>query len=165
MVVELAALALLAASPPGERVVPCAESIQTVAFPHRGGRDYPAQQVLGAVSAPGKHVPQSSETGAPPWRWFAKWGLVVRGGPGAPVAVTVPRAWRSRVAISWGYGEHGKVFHTLRFARCGGDPSLGFAFAGGFSLRKEGGCVPLRFTTGSRTRLVWFGIVKRCPPR
>jgi hypothetical protein len=119
MLAELAALTLLLAAP-GERAVPCAESIQTVAFPHVGGRDYPAQQVLGAVSAPGKHVPQSSETGQPPWTYFGKWGLVVRGGPGADVVVSVPRAWRNRVAISWGNAQH-RVFHTLRFDRCGED--------------------------------------------
>jgi hypothetical protein len=161
MVAELAALTLLLAAP-GERAVPCAEKVDTVAFPHLGGRDYPAQQVLDAVSAPGKHVPQSSETGAPPWRWFAKWGIVVRGGPGAPVVVSVPPAWRTRVAITWGNARHGRVFHTLRFTRCGADPSRGFAFAGGFSLRKQNGCVPLRFATGGRSRLVWFGIAKRC---
>lgn len=165
MLAELTAVGLLLAAAPGERTVPCAESIQTVAFPHLGNRDYPAQQVLGVVSAPGKHVPQSSETGAPPWRWFAKWGMVVRGGAGAPVVVTVPRTWRNRVAIEWGNAQGDRVFHTLRFARCGTEPSRGFAFAGGFSLKKASGCVPLRFTSGSRTKLVWFGIVKRCPPR
>jgi hypothetical protein len=161
MLAELAALTLLLAAP-GERAVPCAESIQTIAFPHVGGRDYPAQQVLGAVSAPGKHVPQSSETGQPPWTYFGKWGLVVRGGPGADVVVSVPRAWRNRVAISWGNAQH-RVFHTLRFDRCGEDARKGYAFAGGFYLRRASGCVPLRFTTGGRSRLVWFGIVRRCP--
>ena len=163
MVAELAALSLLLAAAPGERTVPCAEAIQTVAFPHLGGTRYPAQQVLGAVSAPGKHVPQSSETGTPPWRWFAKWGLVVRGGPGPDVVVSVPRSARGRVAISWGNASHGRVIHTLRFPRCGDDPGRGFAYAGGFSLRKERGCVPLRFTVGPRSKLVWFGIVQRCP--
>ena len=165
MLAELTAVGLLLAAAPAERAVPCAESIQTVAFPHLGGRDYPAQQVLGAVSAPGKHVPQSSETGVPPWAHFSKWGMVVRGGSGAEVVVTVPRAWRNRVAIGWGNAQHGRVFHTLRFHRCGDDAKQGYAYAGGFFLRRPSGCVPLRFTTGGRSRLVWFGIVKRCPPR
>ncbi len=164
MLAELA-LGLLLAAAPGERTVPCAEVIQVVAFPHLGGRDYPAQQVLGTVSAPGKHVPQSSETGAPPWRWFAKWGMVVRGGAGPPVVVSVPRAWRTRVAITWGNAQHDRVLHTLRFPRCADDPTRGHAYAGGFSLRKPSGCVPLRYTVGGRSRLVWFGIVRRCAPR
>lgn len=164
MLAELAALSLLLAAP-GERTVPCAEVIQTVAFPHLGSRAHPAQQVLGTVSAPGRHVPQSSETGVPPWRWFAKWGLVIRGGPGPAVVVAVPRAWRTRVAISWGNAQHGRVLHTLRFPRCGDDATRGNAYAGGFVLRSERGCVPLRFTVGGRTKLVRFGIVARCPQR
>jgi hypothetical protein len=160
VIAELAVGLLLAASP-GQRTVPCGEVIGTVPFPHLGNRDYPAQQVLGTVSAPGKHVPQSSHTGEPPWRYFSKWGTVVRGGPGPAVVVSVPRAWRTRVAISWGNGGHG-VFHTIRLPRCGDDPKVGHAFAGGFFLRAASGCVPLRYTVGARTRVVWFGIVRRC---
>jgi hypothetical protein len=160
MLAELAAGLVLAAAP-GERTVPCAEVIQVGAFPHLGGRDYPAQQVLGTVSAPAKHVPQSSPTGTPPWRHFAKWGMVVRGGSGPPVVVTVPRAWRDRVGIVWGNNQH-RVFHTLRFQRCGDDATRGNAYAGGFFLRRPGGCVPLRYTVGARTKLVWFGVVTRC---
>ena len=81
--------------------------------------------------------------------------------PGADVSVTVPRAWRDRLAISWGNAGHA-VYHTLRFRRCGADAGVGTAYAGGFFLRREGGCVPLRFRVGTRTRLVWFGIVRRC---
>ena len=161
MVAELALGFLLASASPGERSVPCSEVIQSVAFPHLGGRDYPAQQVLGTVSAPGRHLPQSSPTGIPPWTHFSKWGMVVRGGPGAQVVVTVPRLWCDRVAISWGNNQH-RVFHTLRFPRCGGDADRGSAYAGGFFLRRPSGCVPLRFRVGGRSRLVWFGIVRRC---
>jgi len=89
--------------------------------------------------------------------------MVVRGGEGASVVVSVPRTWRNRVAIVWGNG--GRVFHTLRFPPCGDDPGSGNAYAGGFFLRKPSGCVPLRFTVGERTTLVWFGIVRRCPRR
>ena len=163
MLAELA-IGLVLAGSAGERTVPCAEVIQTVAFPYVGSARYPSQLVLDTVSAPGKHVPQSSETGAPPWKWFSKWGMVVRGGEGAPVVVSVPRTWRNRVAIVWGNGGH-RVFHTLRFPRCGDDPGSGNAYAGGFFLRKPSGCVPLRFTVGQRTTLVWFGIVRRCPRR
>ena len=82
---------------------------------------------------------------------------------GASVVVSVPRKWRNRVAIVWGNG--GRLLHTLRFSRCGDDPGSGNAYAGGFFLRKRSGCVPLRFTVGERTTLVWFGIVRRCPRR
>lgn len=85
MLAELA-IGLVLAGSAGERTVPCAEVIQTVTFPYIGGTRYPSQLVLNTVSAPRKHVPQSSENGAPPWSWFSKWGMVVRGGEGAPVA-------------------------------------------------------------------------------
>ena len=98
MLAELA-IGLLLAGSAGERTVPCTEAIQTVAFPYAGSTRYRSQLVLETVSAPGKHVPQSSETGSPPWKWFSKWGMVVRGGEGASVVVSVPRTWRNRVAI------------------------------------------------------------------
>jgi hypothetical protein len=163
MLAELAVGLVLLGSA-GERTVPCTEVVQTVRFPYAGSVRYPSQLVLDAVSAPGKHLPQSSETGAPPWRWFSKWGLVVRGGAGPPVVVSVPRTWRTRVAIAWGNGGHG-VFHTLRFPRCGEEAGSGNAYAGGFFLRRPSGCVPLRFTVDTRTTLVWFGIVRRCRGR
>ena len=163
MLAELA-IGLVLASSAGERTVPCTEVIQTVAFPYAGSARYPSQLVLDTVSAPGKHVPQSSETTTPPWTWFSKWGMVVRGGEGQPVIVTVPRTWRNRVAIVWGNGGH-RVFHTIRFPRCGDDTAAGNAYSGGFFLRQPSGCVPLRFTVGERTTLVWFGIVRRCPRR
>lgn len=159
MFAELAVALLLAG--PSQRTVPCAEVIDTVSFPHVGSAQYPSQLVLASVSAPGRHLPQSSPTGASPWTHFSKWGMVVRGGDGADVSVTVPLAWRARVAISWGNAQH-RVFHTLRFPRCGDDATRGNAYAGGLFLRRAADCVPLRFRVGSRTRLVWFGIVSRC---
>ena len=163
MLAELAAGLVLAASP-GVRTVPCSEVIDSTRFPYVGSRQYPSQLVLGAVSAPARHVPQSAPTGTSPWTYFSKWGMVVRGGAGADVTVTVPLAWRRRVAISWGNAQH-RVFHTLRFPRCGEDAARGNAYAGGFFLRREADCVPLRLRVGTRTQLAWFGIVRRCPPR
>src|SRR5205809_3803204 len=49
------------------------------------------------------------------------------------VTVSVPRAWRSRVAITW--GNTTGIVQTLRIAGCGTDPSAGNAYAGGFYLR------------------------------
>ena len=160
MVAELlTALALLA---PGERTVPCAEVIDQTRFPYIGSRDprYRARLVVGDISVPPALIPGSAPTGERVWTHFSKWGLVVRGGVRRPVTVTVPQAWRTRVAISWGNAGHG-VFHTVRLARCD-DPTVGYAYAGGFFLRRPSGCVPLRFTSGTRSQVVWFGIVSRC---
>jgi len=150
---------------PQQRTVPCSETIDETRFPHIGNRDprYRSRPVLDAVSVPPAHVPGSSPTESTPWTHFSKWGLVIRGGAGADVSVTVPRAWRNRVAISWGNAGH-VVYHTLRFPRCGDDAMRGSAYAGGFFLRRAADCVPLRFRLGTRTKLVWFGIVRRCWP-
>ncbi len=154
---------LAATTPPQQRTVGCDERIDETRFPYGGSSDprYRARLVLDAVSAPPATIPQSSPTESRPWTHFSKWGLVVRGGRGDDVSVTVPRAWRSRVAISWGNGQHG-VFHTLRFPRCGDDSARGNAYAGGFFLRRAADCIPLRVRVGGRTSLVWFGIVRRC---
>src|ERR1044072_7146778 len=90
------ALGLVLAASADERTVPCAEAIQTVTFPYVGSARYPSQLVLDVVSAPGRHLPQSSETGAPPWTWFSKWGMVVRGGDRAPGGGSGPRTGRDR---------------------------------------------------------------------
>ena len=160
MVVELlSALALLA---PGERAVTCGEVIDQTRFPYVGNRDarYRYRSVLDTLSAPGMLL-HAYRSGPPAWPHFGKSGMVVRGGPGEPVSVTVPRAWRNRLAISWGNGGHG-VFHTIRFPRCGPDSSIGYAWAGGFFLKRVPGCVPLRFAAGQRTTILWFGVTRRC---
>jgi hypothetical protein len=150
-----------APSPSRVRTVPCEEAIDHVRFPYVGGGPFRPRQVLAAASVPGPFVPQTSPTESKPWTYFAKWGMVVRGGAGPPVTVTVPRAWRTRVAISWGNAQHA-VFHTLRFPRCGVDSAQGNAYAGGFFIRREFDCVPLRYEVGARSRTLWFGVGRRC---
>ena len=145
------------------RTVPCEEVIDHVRFPYLGNRDlrFRARLVLDAVSAPGPFVPQTAPTESRPWTYFAKWGMVVRGGAGPAVTVTVPRAWRGRVAISWGNAQH-TVFHTLHFPRCGVDRAQGNAYAGGFFLRRASDCVPLVYRVGTRSKTLWFGVGRRC---
>lgn len=160
MVAELlSALALLA---PGERAVTCAEVIGQTRFPYVGNRDarYRYRTVLDAVSAPGVLL-HAYRSGPPSWPYFGKTGMIVRGGPGAPATVSVPPAWRHRVAISWGNAGHG-VFHTVRFPRCATDSNVGHAWAGGFFLKRAPACVPLRFGSERRSATLWFGIARRC---
>ena len=153
------------AAPPPSRVrtVPCEEVIDHVGFPYAGGGDprFLPRLVLAAVSAPGPFVPQTTPTESRPWTYFAKWGMVVRGGAGTRVTVTVPAAWRTRVAVSWGNAQH-SVFHTLHFPRCGIDSAQGNAYAGGFFIRREFDCVPLRYQVGARSKTLWFGVGRRC---
>jgi hypothetical protein len=147
----------------GARTVPCRESIDETAFPFIGSPG-PARRyrsVLGAVSAPPVHLPNVEHTGQEPWPYWRKQGIVVRAGAGL-VTVTVPKAWRSRVAIEWGNAGTGGPFSTVRFAGCQGDAGAGHAYAGGFVLRSPSACVPLVFHAGGRSTTLRFGIGRRC---
>jgi hypothetical protein len=157
----LVALLLGVAAP--ERTVPCSESIAGTRFPYIGSND-PKQRyrlVLGVVSVPPVHREQVIRNGEWPWwPYFFKAGLIVRASRQS-VVVSVPRAWRRRAAIAWGYGSHG-VFSSLRIAGCRALPTQGFAYSGGFYLRSAPACVPLIFRVGRQSATVWFGLGRRC---
>ena len=156
------ALSARAAESVRSRTVTCAEIIDLTRFPHWGNAQpqYRNRLVLDAISVPPAFVPQVSSSGETPWRYFSKWGMVVRS-DGRSVTVTVPVRWRDRVAISWGDGGHG-VFQRLRFAGCGHGESVGDAYAGGFFLRSRSACVPLTFRVENRAATIRFGIGRRC---
>jgi hypothetical protein len=78
----------------------------------------------------------------------------------APVTVSVPQAWRTRAAITWGNGK--PAVRSLRFAPCPSPANVWNAYAGGFFLNTHGACVPLEFQVGQRSKLVHFGIDRRC---
>jgi hypothetical protein len=138
-----------------QRTIPCAEQIDIVRFPYVGAS---RRLVLGAVSVPPAYL-RAYPTRETPWRYFAKSGMVVRSG--TSVTITVPGTWRKRVAVSWGNNVH-RVFHTIRIAACSRVPKRGYAYAGGFFLRRRSACVPLVFGVGDRRQTVWFGIGRRC---
>jgi hypothetical protein len=152
--------AVTAESP--QRIVSCSEIVRETPFPYRGAykkRDR-YRLVLGSVSVPPLNLIRSYRTLQTPWRYFSKRGMVVR--RGTAVTITVPSAWRRHVAISWGNAGHG-VFHTIRIAACSGAGAKpGYAYAGGFYLRRPTACVPLTFIVGGRRRTMWFEIGKRC---
>jgi hypothetical protein len=165
VVLLLAAVLASAAASAAEarhRVVPCSESIDGTRFPYVGGfrRQDRYRLVLGAVSAPPAYHRQIVRNGDRAWPYFFKAGLVVRAS-GQSVAISVPREWRDRLAIAWGYGGHG-VFSSLRIAGCRARPTIGFAYSGGFFLRSAPNCVPLIFRVGRRSATVWFGLGRRC---
>lgn len=116
--------------------------------------------VLGAVSVPPPYLRQvvrpDESARFPYWR---KAGLVVRGGS-LPVTVSVPPAWRTRAAITWGNSPVGS---GLRIASCPAlEGQLWNAYAGGFLLRSRSACVPLVFRVGGQTTTVRFGVGQRC---
>jgi hypothetical protein len=151
-------------SPPTRtRTVPCSESIDGTRFPYVGSNKPKDRYrlVLGVISVPPAFHQQIVRNGTEPWLYFFKAGLIIRTS-GQSVVATVPKAWRHRAAIAWGYGGRG-VFSSLRFAGCKGLPSQGFAYSGGFYLRPRGACLPLTFRVGRRSATVRFGLGRRCP--
>jgi len=133
--------------------VPCFAAIGHA----KSGRQNGYRVVLGTVSVPPGYLQQIVPTHTAPWRYWRKAGLVIRTG-GSPVAVSVPRAWRKRVAITW--GNTGPV-GALRIEGCPPPANAWSAYAGGFYVRSPS-CVPLVFRVGHRTATVWFGVGRRC---
>lgn len=133
-------------------------------YPTRGYR-----VVLGVVSVPPAHLPNVYPTHRRPWPYFRKAGLVVRADRG-PVVVSVAKAWRNRVAITWGGAggsalriAHCSTRYELRDTDANGAPKMGNAYAGGFRLRSRAACVPLIFRVGTGSALVRFGLGRPCP--
>jgi hypothetical protein len=145
-----------AASAASLRTVPCSEAIMHVRFPY----GYGYRLVLGVVSAPPATLRQIVPSDETPWRYWRKAGLVVTGSE--PVIVSVPPAWRDRLAITW--GNRPGIVSALRIAGCprelGVEP--GRAYAGGFYLKTRSACVPLTFRVGARSATVRFGLGRRC---
>jgi hypothetical protein len=158
VVLSVAAGAAARAAAPPVLTVPCAEIAGPVKSPRVDGY----RVLLGQVSVPPAYLPQVVRVhGDEPWTFWSKAGLVVRSGR-LPVLVTVPKAWRSRVAITW--GNRPGILSAIRIAAC---PSLlspwgWHGYAGGFYLRSRSACVPLTFRVGSRSATVRFGIGRRC---
>jgi hypothetical protein len=145
-----------------ERVIPCDEIIDLTPFPYLGSYQklHRYRLVLDSVSVPPAYLIRSYPSLQAAWPYFSKRGMVVK--RGTAVTITVPPAWRSRVAIAWGNGGNGP-FHTIRIAACRfSSPERGYAYAGGFFLRTPTACVPLTFIVGTRRKTMWVGIGRHC---
>jgi hypothetical protein len=116
--------------------------------------------VLGVVSVPPAYLWQVGRVHTGPWTTWRKAGLTVRGNA-PPVDVSVPKAWRTRAAITWGDSA---IVSALRIAPCAPflPPKVWNAYAGGFYLRSRSACVPLIFQVGQRRKTVRFGLGRRC---
>jgi hypothetical protein len=123
---------------------------------HAGGN----RVVLGTVSVPPAYLPQVGPSRNKAWPFFTKRGLGVRGGSPA-VVVTVAKAWRGRVAVTWGGSA---IVSGLRIASCPAflPPKVWNSYAGSFYLRSRSACVPLTFRVGRRTKTVRVGLGERC---
>jgi hypothetical protein len=120
----------------------------------------PSRVVLDAVDVPPAYIRQTVPTGERRWRYWSKVGLVVRA-DSPVVRVSLPVAWRTRAAITWGGAGPAS---SLRLLTCPPSSSLGKwnPYAGGFLLRSRSACVPLVFRVGARTETVRFGVGRRC---
>ena len=138
-------------------VVRCGDVIGQQASGSLGG----SRVVLGAVSVPPARIQRAAASGTAPWTHFSKWGIAIHRGTAAEVSV--PRAWRGRVAITWGAST--PTVSTLRFAACrlpGSQTRPWSAYPGGFYIDTATACVPLTIAVGGRARTVRFGIGKSC---
>jgi hypothetical protein len=135
------------------RTVPCDEVILRPKAPKTGGY----RPVLGALYVPPAYLPQTVRVESRPWIYWSKSGLIVRAG--RAISVSVPQAWRTRAAITW--GNNTGIVSALRIAACP-SPTQWNAFAGGFYLRSRSACVPLVFRAGGRAAEVRFGVGRRC---
>jgi hypothetical protein len=137
-----------------DRSVDCDEAMYPRPWPSPSGR-----VLLGRVAlAEEGRLLQANY--APDYNWplpyFAKSGLVVRGGPES-VELDVPLAWRDRFAIGWGGGRQAS---TVRILPC--DPSGEWlAYAGGYYVRKPE-CVPLTVRIGGETAEVRIAVGSPC---
>jgi hypothetical protein len=111
------------------------------------------------VAVPQRLLPQVVRV-SEGWPYWRKAGLLVRAGTRG-VSVTVPPAWRDRVAIEW--GDSGTV-PSLRVAPCTRPPYRWNVYTGGFHLRAAA-CVPLIVRVGTRSATVRFGIGATCPAK
>ena len=107
-----------------------------------------------SVAVPQRSLLQVARAGGrlPYWR---KAGLLVRANT-RDVTISVPLAWRTRVAITW--GDSG-VVSSLRVAACA--THRWNVYTGGFYVRRPA-CVPLDIRVDTRTTRVRFGIGRAC---
>lgn len=136
-------------------VIPCGEKAGTVP----SGTEDGYRVVLGIVSVPPTLLRQVVHTKSQQWPFWRKAGLDIHP-TRKTVSVIVPKAWRKRVALTWGW-DHPPA-SAVKFQPCPYG-NLGWnGYAGGFYLQKRAECVPLIFKVASRSKVVRFGFNTQC---
>jgi hypothetical protein len=113
--------------------------------------------ILGVVSVPPLYQAQIRHDQQDGWAYSNKAGIAIQAG-NRPVRVSVPKAWRKRVAISFGLGG---PLSEERFEACSPPPTYWNGYVGGFSVSAPA-CVPLLIQIGNQSRTVRFGVGRRC---
>jgi hypothetical protein len=109
----------------------------------------PTRQTLASV--------QLVDPPAPSALWWSKQGLVIKAK--ATLTLTVPKAWRGRLAIGWGNPAQPSEMVTVSGCNVGG---RWLAYAGGYWVSKPA-CVPLIVQSARRRKVVHVGVGAACP--
>ena len=118
--------------------------------------------VLGDVAMPPARLPPPGPSGHAAWPYGEKTGFQFHGG-GPPVTITVPEAWRNRVAVFGVTGLPGGFATTVRIPSCP-PRSAWDTYVSAFYTRSRTGCVPLQVQVKRQTVTLWFGLGGRCRP-
>jgi hypothetical protein len=114
--------------------------------------------VLERIALPRDRYPwRLAQSRDPRFRFFAKWGALVRAGTGQSVTISVARPWRRHAVIGWG---NGKAL-SVDFLPCESTATW-LVYAGGFSLKKRG-CVPFDVRVGNLIERIRIGFGRPCP--
>jgi hypothetical protein len=118
--------------------------------------------VLGDAAVPPARLPPPGPSGHAAWPYGEKTAFQVHGG-GPPVTITVPQAWRDRVAV---FGVTSRPPGFADAVRIPGCPprSAWDTYVSAFYTRSPTACVPLRVQVRHQTVTLWFGLGRRCRP-
>ena len=137
-------------------VVPCGDTIGNLSNPAGSDR----KVALGMVSLPSRQVGSERLFGVLHWRYWTKVAVGIRHSP-TTVTVSVPKNWRSRVAVGW--GNRTIILPSIRFSSCTDATSPSWStYAGGLYLAKRVRCVPLAVSDGRRTATVRIAVDGTC---
>lgn len=144
------------AAPTADTDTPTVHCSDTIGQMPTGQADH-YRVVLDAVSVPPSVLMQVVATPGAAWPYWRKAGVAVRAGQTAELSVMA--TWQKRAAITWGSAS---VVSAVRFPACSGASSKWNAYAGGFYIRAPTECVPLSIRVGNRSKIVEFGVGRRC---
>jgi hypothetical protein len=116
--------------------------------------------VLGGVAMPPARLPPLGPSGHAAWPYGEKTGFQFHGG-GPPVTVTVPEAWRDRVAVFGVTSRPLGFASTVRIPSCP-PRSAWDTYVSAFYTRSRTACVPLQVQVRQQTVTLWFGLGRRC---
>ena len=116
--------------------------------------------VLRDAAMPPARLPPLGPSGRAAWPYGEKTAFQFHGG-GPPVTITVPEAWRDRVAV---FGITSRPLGFASMVRIPGCPprSAWDTYVSAFYTRSRTACVPLRVQVRHKTITLWFGLGRRC---